>query len=64
MLKLVKNVKNNGIYNTFHGSLSQEWMGDTDPPLCYVMLTKFMSIYITLIQVCIEIEIISQHPIK
>ena len=26
MLKIVKNVKNNGTYNTFHGLLSQEWM--------------------------------------
>ena len=26
MLKIVKNVKNNGTYNTFHGPLSQEWI--------------------------------------
>ena len=26
MLKIVKNVKNNGTYNTFHGLLFQEWM--------------------------------------
>ena len=37
------------------------YMGDTDPTL-YAMLTKIMSIYITLIQGCIEI--MSQHPIK
>ena len=26
MLKFVKNVKDNGTYNTFHGQLSQEWI--------------------------------------
>ena len=26
MLRFVKNVKNNGTYNTFHGPLSQEWI--------------------------------------
>ena len=28
MLKIVKNVKNNGTYNTFHGPLSQEWIDE------------------------------------
>ena len=49
MLKFLKNIKNNGTSNTFHRPL-------------YVMLTKVMRIYITLIQGCIEI--MSQHPIK
>ena len=38
------------------------YMGDTDPPFWYVMLTKVMSIYITLSQGCIET--MSQHLIK
>ena len=28
MLRFVKNVKNNGTYNTFHGPLSQEWIDE------------------------------------
>ena len=36
--------QNNGIYNTYHGLLSQEWIdGRYWSPLWYVMLTKVMN---------------------
>ena len=39
-----KNIKNNVIYNTCYGPLSQEWIdGRYWPPLWYVMLTKVMN---------------------
>ena len=39
-----KTKKNNGIYNTCHGLLSQEWIdGRYWSPLWYVMLTKVMN---------------------
>ena len=39
-----KNIKNNGIYNTCHGLLSQEWIdGRYLSSLWYVMLTKVMN---------------------
>ena len=38
-----KKIKSNGIYNTYHGLLSQEWIdGRYWSPFWYVMLTKVM----------------------
>ena len=63
MLRIVKNVKTNGTYNTFPGTLSQECIdGRYWSPALMCHANQSNEHYITLIQGCIEI--MPQHPIK